>query len=56
MVESCEGCRYEHIDHEDCEECSVLTDEQCSCHINPPCNKCVTNFYVENNSNPYAED
>lgn len=36
--ENCEGEEYD----EHCEPCTIRnTDYSCSCHINPPCSKCV---------------
>ena len=38
---SCSFCVHEGND-EHCEGCTILdTDYSCSCHINPPCSKCV---------------
>ena len=48
--ENCEGEKYD----ENCEPCTIRnTDYSCSCHINPPCSKCVgSNFEVT----PYLID
>ena len=38
---SCSFCEHEGND-EHCDGCTILdTDYSCSCHINPPCSKCV---------------
>ena len=37
----CKFCSHEdEKDNLICDECSILGDESCSCHINPPCSKC----------------
>lgn len=39
---SCSFCQHENNDDEYCEGCTIADWEtSCSCHINPPCNKCV---------------
>ena len=38
---SCSFCEHEG-NNEHCEGCTIAdTDNSCSCHINPPCSKCV---------------
>ena len=37
---SCDFCIHDE-DSEECENCSIPNDLSCSCHINPPCSKCV---------------
>ena len=45
---SCKGCVYEECDEEDeCLGCSRLTDNSSSCHINPPCGVCTSDYYQE---------
>ena|ERR1035437_1519837 len=49
---SCEICS--NKDDELCPDCSMNdTDRSCSCHINPPCSKCIDNHYERS---PYAVD
>ena len=45
----CAECKYaEEKDYCDDIDCSHLWDgASCSCHINPPCSKCVNNAFEE---------
>jgi len=44
----CRGCLYEEFgDSEECDGCSRLDDLSCSCHLNPPCDVCVNDYYIE---------
>jgi len=42
----CSECK--HVFDEDyCSECSVLSDDCCSCHINQPCGYCTGILFEE---------
>jgi hypothetical protein len=45
----CSFCQHEQgpndPDNENCDGCSILRDSCCSCHINPPCSKCVDSAF-----------
>ena len=42
----CSFCRYDTYENEHCDGCSISnTDRSCSCHINPPCSKCVDSAF-----------
>lgn len=36
---SCSFCQFE--DSEICKDCTITNDTSCSCHISPPCSRCV---------------
>ncbi len=47
--QSCSDCKHEDTDIYD--NCSMLTDEGCSCHISPPCYFCVNLNFEEKETN-----
>jgi len=55
---NCNECK--HVDNEDfCNECSVLSEGCCSCHINTPCAYCTGNLFEEktnDNKNNYERN
>ena len=46
---SCSFCKHEENTNNECDSCSVLSDDPymqgCSCHINPPCAYCVDSHF-----------
>lgn len=40
---SCNYCKHENSER--CEECSIPSGISCSCHLTPPCSKCVNNGF-----------
>jgi len=45
----CVGCLYEHTEDDLCNDCSALSEEGCSCHLNPPCTFCENLLYIDIN-------
>jgi hypothetical protein len=45
MRYNCGNCENENTI--ECDDCSILDGEGCSCHINPPCGFCENNHYEE---------
>ncbi len=44
-IENCDFCKYNNKDDDRCNECSIAKGLSCSCHISPPCSKCVNNGF-----------
>ena len=47
ITETCSSCIHDGNEDGQCDDCSRITDEECSCHINPPCSYCEHNHYEE---------
>ena len=45
MRHDCTKCKHENS--EVCDDCSNISGEGCSCHLNPPCGYCVDNHFEE---------
>lgn len=45
MKHDCDKCK--HLESDECEDCSNLSDQGCSCHLSPPCGFCVGNKFEE---------
>ena len=44
FTETCDFCKHDE-ESDRCTECSIKEDISCSCHINPPCYKCVNSGF-----------
>jgi hypothetical protein len=42
--EICNDCKHQGTDV--CCDCPIL-NEECTCHIDPPCSRCVDNLFEE---------
>jgi len=45
LIYDCKKCM--HLDTDMCCECSVNSDRECTCWMNPPCGFCTNNQYTE---------